>query len=64
MNQPPPERAISGNKPRGCPAGPRGREDHPLTDVHLAALLGGADPVLLAAITRIRAASLDQALSR
>ena len=32
-------------------SGPRGREDHPLTDRHLAALLGGADADLLAAIS-------------
>ena len=64
MTQPPPERTIGGNKPRGCSAGPRGRDDHPLTEGHFAALLGAADPVLLAAIARIRAASLDQALSR
>ncbi len=51
MTQPPPERTIGGNKPRGCSAGPRGREDHPLTDGHLAALLGGAEADLLAAIS-------------
>ena len=51
MAQPPPERASSGNKPRGCSAGPRGREDHPLTDGHLLALLGGAEADLLAAIS-------------
>ena len=51
MAQPPPERAIGGNKPRGCSAGPRGREDHPLTDGHLLALLGGAEADLLAAIS-------------
>jgi integrase len=51
MTQPPPERASSGNKARGCSAGPRGREDHPLTDRHLAALLGGAEADLLAAIS-------------
>ncbi len=64
MAQPPPERASSGNKPRGSSAGPRGREDHPLTDGYLLALLGGVDPDLLAAIARMRAASLDKALSR
>ncbi len=64
MAQRPPERAIGGNKPRGSPASQRGREDHPLTDGHLVALLGAADPDLLAAITRLRAASLDQSLSR
>ncbi len=32
-------------------SGPRGREDCPLTDRHLAALLGGADADLLAAIS-------------
>ena len=32
------------------PHGLRGREDHPLTDRHLAALLGGADADLLAVI--------------
>ena len=31
-------------------SGPRGRTDHPLTDRHLAALLGGADADLLAVI--------------
>ena len=31
-------------------SGPRGREDRPLTDRHLAALLGAADADLLAAI--------------
>ena len=51
MDQPPPERASSENKPRGSAAGPRGREDHPLTDGHLAALLGGAEADLLAVIS-------------
>src|SRR5215212_3407540 len=32
-------------------SGPRGRGDHPLTDRHLAALLGAADADLLAAIS-------------
>ncbi len=32
-------------------SGPRGRDDHPLTDRHLAALLGGAEADLLAAIS-------------
>ncbi len=50
MAQPPPERAIGGNKPRGCSTDPRGREDHPLTDGHLLALLGEADPALRDAI--------------
>ncbi len=32
-------------------SGPRGAKDHPLMDGHLAALLGGADADLLAAIS-------------
>ena len=32
-------------------SGPRGKADHPLTDRHLAALLGGADADLLGAIS-------------
>ena len=51
MAQPPPERASSGNNPRGSAAGPRGRKDHPHTDGHLAALLGAAEADLLAAIS-------------
>ncbi len=51
MAQPPPERASNGNKPRGSSADPRGRKDHPLTDGHLAALLGAAEADLLAAIS-------------
>ena len=50
MAQAPPERASSGHRPQGAPHGPRGREDHSLTDRHLAALLGGADADLLAVV--------------
>ena len=39
------------NKARGFASGPRGGRDCPLTDGHLLALLGGADPDLLAAIS-------------
>ena len=46
-----PERASDGNKVRGPASGPRGRESHPLRDGHLLALLGAADPDLLAAIS-------------
>ena len=51
MAQAPPERASDGNRPRGAASGPRGRGGHPLTDGHLLALLGAADPDILAAIS-------------
>ena len=51
MAQALPERASSGNTPRGTSSGPRGKGDRPLTDGHLLALLGAAEPDLLAAIT-------------
>jgi integrase len=44
------ERA-SGDRPQAPPDGARGTEDGPLTDAHLAALLGGADEELRAAIS-------------
>ena len=51
MAQASPECASSGPRFRGSPSGPRGTKDHPLMDSHLAALLGGADTDLLAAIS-------------
>ena len=51
MAQPPPERASSGDRPRAPAPGPRGNRDRPLTDGHLLALLGAADPALHAAIS-------------
>jgi integrase len=52
MAQASPERASGGNQPRGSPSGPRkAPPDRPLTDGHLLALLGAADPDLLAAIS-------------
>src|SRR3712207_4283503 len=46
MAQAPLERASDGSKARGPSSGPRGRESRPLTDGHLLALLGTADPGL------------------
>ncbi len=52
MAQASPERASGGNQPRGSPSGPRkAPPDRPLTDGHLLALLGAADPDLLAVIS-------------
>ena len=51
MAEAPPERASSGHRTQGFPNDIRGARDHPLTDRHLAALLGGADADLLAAIS-------------
>ena len=51
MAQAPPERADDGNEARSASSGPRGRERHPLADGHLLALLGAADPDILAAIS-------------
>ena len=51
MAQALPERASDGNKARGPSSGPRGRESRPLTDGHLLALLGAADPDLRDAIS-------------
>ena len=51
MAQAPPERANTGNRARGPPSGPRGRERPPLADGHLLALLGATDPDLRDAIS-------------
>ena len=51
MAEPLPERASSGHRPRGPASGPRGRQDLSLTDGHLLALLGAADPDLLAVVS-------------
>ena len=51
MAQAPPERASDGNRARGPPSGPRGRERPPLADGHLLALLGATDPDLRDAIS-------------
>ncbi len=51
MAQAPPERANTGNRARGAPSGPRGRERPPLADGHLLALLGATDPDLRDAIS-------------
>ena len=51
MAQAPPERASSGQWPRAPAPRPREAKDNPLTDGHLLALLGAADPDLRAAIS-------------
>ena len=51
MAQAPPERASDGNNARSASSGPRRGEPHPLTDGHLLALLGAADPALRDAIS-------------
>ena len=51
MAQAPPERASDENNARSASSGPRRGEPHPLTDGHLLALLGAADPALRDAIS-------------
>ncbi len=46
-----PERASNGNNARSPASGPRGGGDRLMTDGHLLALLGAAEPDLLAAIS-------------
>ena len=63
MAQVPAEHSSDGNKARGPASGPRGGGDRPLTDGHLLALLGAADPdlhdaMLILALSGMRLAEL------